>query len=297
MRRGNGSANFALKIIATAVLFVFLMLWSTLSAYSANIIRIDDECVRMDHIFPTLGIDDKIYCGLNYGEERKISVQMSKHLINRYGINARPGEAVFVRNGEPVMEEDVKDRLIGKLSAEFPDAELEIEKIRLPRNLSTAPGGDFTMELNNPRVGTVHGYIDNGFRKISFSAYVKGYVKALVTTDRVRKGETLKESVEYELVDMSRVRGDLVYEPTGLVADRNIGEGRTITKDMLKNKPDLAQGSSVRLVYESGTLRIETKGTLMDDAIEGKLVKVRNIESGRIVTAEFMGGRIAKANF
>lgn len=70
----------------------------------------------------------------------------------------------------------------------------------------------------------------------------------------------------------------------GKVARRTLLPGRPILVNAV-NEPDLIQrGVTVALVYNTGSLVITAKGVPMEAGHAGDLIKVRNIDSGIIVS-------------
>lgn len=286
-----------LKISLTVMVFVLLTALASFSAYAANVILIEKDCVTVEDVFPGIGIKDQVFCGLDYGETRKLSVQLATHIINKYNIKAAPGEAYFNRKGRKIAESEIEEKIYEKLAEIYPRAELQIDKIRIQSDVYTSENGKFSIDITNPRIGGMYGKLNNGFKEIGFTVYVKGYMEVYVTSDRIRKGETVKQNLKLEKVELSRLRGEPVTEPEGLIAVRNIGTGVPLTSDYVSAKPDLLEGSSVRLVYNGQGLRLEARGILEENAFQGNIVKVKNADSGKIVSARYQGERTAVINF
>jgi flagella basal body P-ring formation protein FlgA len=292
-----GRSYEILKIILTMAVFAMLTLWATFSAYSAQIIPVTGECVTVEDIFPGIGIRDDVVCGMDYGETRKINVQMASHIIARYNINAQAGEAYFIRKGRKITEQEIEARIYRKLYEIYPAAQLEIDKLRIQGDVYTAENGNFSIDITKPRIGGMYGTLNNGFKDIGFTVSVKGYKEVYVTSARIKRGEPVEGSLRRETVDLGRIRGEVVEDPAGLMAVRNIGAGVPLTSEYVAEKPDLAEGSSVKLVYKTDKLSLEVKGILQEDAHAGSVVKVKNADSGTIISAKYEGGRIAVANF
>ncbi len=284
------------KIVALTLLAVF-MAAASFSAHAANVITIEKECVTVEDVFPNIGIKDQVFCGLDYGETRKLSTQLATHIINKYNIKAAPGEAYFNRKGKKIEQPEIEAKIYEKLSQIYPHADLQIDKIRIQSDIYTAENGKFSVDISNPRIGGMYGRLNNGFKEIGFTVYVKGYMEVFVTTDRIRKGDNVANYVKTEKVELSRLRGEPVASVEGLIATRNIGAGVPLTGEFVSEQPDLPEGAAVRLVYKGSGIHLEARGILQENAFSGNIIKVKNADSGKIVTAKYQGGRTAVVNF
>ncbi|QAR32252.1 flagellar basal body P-ring formation protein FlgA [Geovibrio thiophilus] len=285
------------KTIMTLFLFSVLTAAASFSAHAANVISIENECVTVEDIFPNIGIKDQVFCGLDYGETRKLSVQLATHIINKYNIKAAPGEAYFNRKGRKIEQTEIEAKIYERLSQIYPHAELQIDKIRIQSDIYTAEDGKFSIDISNPRIGGMYGRLNNGFKDTGFTVYVKGYMEVFVTTDRIRKGDTVENYIKTEKVELSRLRGEPITNPEGLIATRGIGAGVPLTGEFVSEQPDLPEGAAVKLVYKGSGMQLETRGILQENAFSGNVVKVKNADSGKIVTAKYQGGRTALVNF
>jgi flagellar basal body P-ring formation protein FlgA len=77
-------------------------------------------------------------------------------------------------------------------------------------------------------------------------------------------------------------------EVVGMVAKRTLLPGRTIPVNGLREAFAVKRGTSVRLTFSIGNMLISASGTPLTDASVGEIVKVRNIDSGSIVSGTVM---------
>ena len=83
----------------------------------------------------------------------------------------------------------------------------------------------------------------------------------------------------------------------GKVAGRTLVPLRPILLSSLRNPHLVKAGKPVRLVFEAGALQISTLGVPLADGEEGDTVRVRNMDSGKILRASVMGdGSLRVAN-
>lgn len=76
---------------------------------------------------------------------------------------------------------------------------------------------------------------------------------------------------------------------SGLVTRKTLLAGRIILVSSLREPFAVARGKTVRLVFRNGPLEISASGTPLEDAAVGDLIKVRNMDSGVIVSGTVMG--------
>mgnify|MGYP002399247489 CR=1 FL=1 len=82
-----------------------------------------------------------------------------------------------------------------------------------------------------------------------------------------------------------------VAEVAGLVSTRTLLPGRTIPVGALREAWAVQRGGKVSLVFAAGNLVITAQGTPLENAAVGDLVRVRNVESGLVVSGTVMDDR------
>lgn len=112
-------------------------------------------------------------------------------------------------------------------------------------------------------------------------------VPVLVSSVKIAKGTVLdKSNVTIEWRPIHQTRGEVIREPTvayGARSKRSLTSGSVITKRMFCI---VCKGESVVISAITDNLSIKTKGTALSNGVRGQQIKVRNNQSGRIVTAE-----------
>ena len=278
---------------------LFLLILTVLISLSASAgtIMINSECIKLTDIFPEIGIDEDIACGLDYGQEKTINRQMASYIINKYGIKgAQPGEATFKRNGTLISEERLKDDIKNQLSVMYPDLDVEVTAVRMAKEFYAAPGGQYTIDLPAGRFGNISMTLDNGYKKTSYSVSLTAFKNIYVTKTQVRKGDSVKDSVALMRTDLSKVHGDPIDTPDGFIARVNIAAGRPVTSNIVDKQPDALKDTNVTIIYRSGALEIAATGILREDAYEGKIVRVENASSGKILRGVYQDGRKVLVN-
>ncbi len=118
------------------------------------------------------------------------------------------------------------------------------------------------------------------------AAYAQAF--AVVPTQTVYPGETLTASqLEEVAVTNPNIAGGYaqsIAEVEGMISKRTLLPGRTIPVASLRPPYAINRGANVRLTFTLGSMTISASGTPLADASVGDVIKVRNLDSGVIVT-------------
>lgn len=115
---------------------------------------------------------------------------------------------------------------------------------------------------------------------------------AVIPTQIIYPGETIDRS-RLEIVPVTNPNIAPGYvtsfeEVDGLVSKRTLLPGRIILTAALREEFAVQRGSPVRLVFNNGPLTITAGGSPLQDAAVGDLIRVRNTDSGVIVSGTVM---------
>ncbi|MFN7101449.1 MAG: flagellar basal body P-ring formation chaperone FlgA [Pseudorhizobium sp.] len=115
---------------------------------------------------------------------------------------------------------------------------------------------------------------------------------AVVPKQIIYPGEEISAGVVEEVeVTNPKLAGDYarsINEVTGMVSTRTLLPGRTILLAGLRAPYAVRRGSSIRLGFNIGGMMISAAGTPLQDASIGDIVRVRNNDSGVIVSGTVM---------
>jgi flagellar basal body P-ring formation protein FlgA len=119
-----------------------------------------------------------------------------------------------------------------------------------------------------------------------------GQDTAVVPTRVIYPGETVSaDQLKVVTVTNPNLSGGYARtkdEVVGLVTKRTLLPGRTIPTSGLREAFAVKRGGSVRLTFTIGNMLISASGTPLTDASVGELIKVRNLDSGSIVSGTVM---------
>ncbi|HCL65187.1 MAG TPA: flagella basal body P-ring formation protein FlgA [Rhizobium sp.] len=115
---------------------------------------------------------------------------------------------------------------------------------------------------------------------------------AVVPTQIIYPGETVSASkiVEVAVTNPNLAGGyaSSAHDVIGMVTTRTLLPGRTIPVSGLREPYAIKRGTNVRLTFAIGSMQISASGTPLADASIGEVIKVRNLDSGVIVTGTVM---------
>lgn len=119
-----------------------------------------------------------------------------------------------------------------------------------------------------------------------------GMGTAVVPERTIYPGEELSADIVREVVVTNpNLRGGYVTttnDVLGKVTTRTLLPGRTIPAGALRDSWAVERGTTVALVYSGKGLTITASGTPLENAAIGDFIRVRNIESGIIISGTVM---------
>ena len=116
---------------------------------------------------------------------------------------------------------------------------------------------------------------------------------AVVPKRTIYPGEEVQagQLEEVEVTNPNIVKGyaESIGQVDGLITKRTLLAGRVILVSALREPFAVSRGTTVQLVFDNGSLMLRAAGTPLQDAAVGELIKVRNKDSGVIVSGTVMG--------
>lgn len=279
-------------IVTTLVLFSFSY------AFAQKEITINEECVYLDELTASHVPHHKVQCGINAGSRITISKDVIQQHINEAGINGTViSDVVVFRQWEKVSYDKVAELIKNEYAKAYPDVEITIEQIRIPDNLYDINNGNLKLSIDTSKLGAAYADVRLENSKFQIYYYVKGYKNAYVTKERVRAGESLAGKTVLQKVDITNIKYELASDVSSMAAARNMPAGKVLTTDLLSEKPALKKGEAVKIIVSNGILYIEAQGVVEENALPGKKVLVRNTASQKVITANYIGNGVVKAEF
>jgi flagella basal body P-ring formation protein FlgA len=184
-----------------------------------------------------------------------------------------------------------------------------IEVRIMPFQPVSLPSGTVSYRILKPTKG-----ITPGLQSLLVAAEVNGkevarlWIKAeirvfddvLVTSYPLAHHEIVSaDKVRLERRDISSVAArpfSRMDEVAGLEAARALEVNEVLTQKSLNRPTLMRRGSAIVLVYESGSLRVETPGVAEEGGKVGDLIQVKNPDSGKLLRGLVLDGRTVRIN-
>lgn len=284
-----------MKNICISLISIFLIsytLW-------AEEIYISGDTLYLENIIGAK-IKEPVLSNLNIGDrvivpkERIRSILYRMNLLDKYSEYIQ--DYTVIRKGDLLNEDEIKELILANLRKNFPDMEFKVEKISYNNNIYYQDKN--ALKVNFPRLSFGSTYIDlyNGFKTYSLYAYIRAFKETYVAKSNINNNAPLKGNVGLEKAEVTNNYNNLVKGVDNLITRKSIKKGEPILNQYTKEKPDLKRNSSVRILYKSNYITVETTGILKEDAFLNKSVKIENPSSKKIISAKYIGNGIAVVN-
>ncbi len=280
-----------------ALFATFIVLIATV-VYAEKELTINDDCVYLDELTAPSIVHKKVTCGFAPGESKFFPKEVIENYLRREGINAKVlNDVTVTRQGEKLSSDEIISAVTKAYKNTYPEITVKVEQLRTSKEIFATQLENFSIDVDTSKFGSTYATINNGIKNTQIYMYVKAYKEGYISSERIKAGEVVENKVRKELIDITNSRQSLVTDITGIIAAKGIPQGKAITVDLVQDKPALAKGESVKLVFDNGTIKIETMGIVEENAFVGKLVQVRNAVSQKIIMAQYLGNGVAKAQF
>ena len=162
------------------------------------------------------------------------------------------------------------------------DSRLRVKACTTPLEAFMSPGGrtkgNTTVGVRCPDVGGWSLYVA---ARIDIFGPVLTARQPLARGTRIQPGDL--ELVERNLSNLPYGYYTDIQSIAGQVAKRTINTATVITPQLLQPPRLIKRGQHVTLIAETGPLKIRSSGTAMSDGKSGDLIRVKSVNSSRIV--------------
>lgn len=164
---------------------------------------------------------------------------------------------------------------------------LPVGKVELTTGM---PSG---VHYNIPTVVMVTVDIDGqAVTKVPVRFAVKQYGQVVVTAGQLRATETFSTgNLRYERMDIGKMGSGYFTDMKkilGQVSRRSLMPGMVLTDSMVVKPVLVKRGGAVNIIACIGSMEVVTMGQAMQDGIEGQLIRVKNINSTKIISAKVL---------
>lgn len=137
--------------------------------------------------------------------------------------------------------------------------------------------------------------------KIRVAAHVDGQVSTLIARHPIPRGTVIKDT---DLEFVSRRYSQLNYgyygsakQLNGMEARRNIKSGQVLAPNLVKTPKMVLRGQHITIVAQNGSLNLRVKGKAMMDGKQGQTIKVKNLNSKKLIYAQVVSAGVVKVNY
>ncbi|MEZ5359442.1 MAG: flagellar basal body P-ring formation chaperone FlgA [Candidatus Zixiibacteriota bacterium] len=160
-------------------------------------------------------------------------------------------------------------------ATDFTDCEFQYYPL-----VSNAPRGRFPLRVEILKDGEM---IDKG----SVSLMVRRYDNVLVPVHQIRRHESLTPDMfAVKKIDVTSITETLVSDTevlAGCRAAQNLMPDRAFGANRIEKIPDVENGRQITIIGNAGYLEIQVRGIALQQGYIGDNIKVKNIDSNKIV--------------
>lgn len=135
---------------------------------------------------------------------------------------------------------------------------------------------------------------------VSMNAQVQWYTEALVSTRAIQRAEAITTDMvtvmRREVTSLNDPMITTIDETDGKEATRTIPQGKTLTYSMVRPEEVIKRGDQVTIMFNNGNLQITAVGEARQAGARGESIKVKNLSTNRIITAEVQDEQLVKVN-
>lgn len=137
--------------------------------------------------------------------------------------------------------------------------------------------------------------------KIHVAAHIDGQVNVLIARHPITRGSLIqKTDLEYVNRRYSQLNHGY-YDSAKLLnnmeAKRNIKTGQVLTPSLVKAQKLVLRGQHITIVAQNGGLNLRVKGKALMDGQQGQTIKVKNMNSKKLIYARVVSAGIVKVNY
>lgn len=253
-------------------------------------ILIDRDCLYGDDISNTLP-HTKIVCGFGFNEDKVVPASLI--LQKTSAKDAQIGPLTRVRRKGVLLSRNDIEKSLKELLSKNREIEFKVKKINYNNNIYLNLKKEFSLEIQKKNYGSVNITLNNGQKSYSIYAYIEAFKDGYVADKKIYPGQEIKSAVQKTKINITNLRDEIVTEVEKFSAKNQIFPNKPITMSDVYETYDIKKGDTVRIVYLSKSIKVETSGESQENGYRGKNIRIKNLSSGKIITAEYKGQKIA----
>ncbi len=211
-----------------------------------------------------------------------------------------------------VDEGIIKKRFKAFLMANSPwdKGEMEISDLKvLPKNI-WVPQGTLSFKFSEPRSGQFLGKVSslvtilvNGkpCRRARACAYIECFKRVICAKNGLIRGQLIgPRDISLVRMPISKLKSRFFDDPNailGLQAKRTVRPGQVIYASSISKPLLVKRGNKVLIVAKSPTIEITCPGVAVENGRLGDFVRVKNIQTKRVIIARVRDSHTVYVNF
>jgi len=206
-----------------------------------------------------------------------------------------PQQIYVKRLSQTISKQKVRQFVAQQLSRLFENRECQLKTLNV-RGLELYPQGNTRFRLDSNKIvnnsGKLSCYIDIIVDEIKedrlvVSGIVAVYENVLYARNSLKRGETVsRENVYQEKKNIYELSDNFIKtfdEIDGKILKSGVRKGDYLKTNLLAEPPLIKKGDIITLVARNENLLIVTSAISKEDGFENELIKVENLNSGKLV--------------
>jgi flagella basal body P-ring formation protein FlgA len=223
-----------------------------------------------------------------------LAIKRQKYLPENISISS-PARIYVKRSSQKISKDDIRQLIDGKLSLLFQGREYQMKTFNV-RGFESYPDGNVEFRLSSGDLVNKKGklscsvdiIIDGSKQdRLNVSGEVAVYENILHVAKSYSKGEKIATADVYsEKKNIFNVSGNFIKtydEIDRLILKSSVRRGECLNSDLFVNPPMVKKGDIIKLVAKQSSLLIVTSGISKENGFANDVIKVENLNSGKLV--------------
>jgi flagella basal body P-ring formation protein FlgA len=251
------------------------------------------------------------------GQMRWIHPGQVEMYLSRLGLDANQynlvaaGPVKITRNYTEISQEKIAGAVIDFIHKHAPwdKRQMKVGDMHCPGEIRL-PNGDVSLKVIAPKhtdwLGAVPFQVminvnDRMARKISVTASIQVWSQVLVTAKPLGRGEPIgSDDIKTVHMNLAKAPRSVVFKAEDILGKRTkraLAANTILRNNQVEVPPLIRRGDVVRIIAESNTFRISTKGEAKEDGGKGERIRLVNLRSKKNIYAEVVDPGTVRVQF
>ena len=230
-----------------------------------------------------------------FDKKKIVSIIQGQRYLPENIVITSPQQIYVKRLSQTISKEKIRQFVDAKLSRLFKQQEYQLKTLNV-KGLESYPQGNTIFEFdsnviinkNGKLISDIDVIIDGKKEdRLSISGRVALYDNVLYTRRFLKKGETISIDdiilKKKNIFELSENFIKVFQEVDGKILRSSVKKGDYLKTSLLTKPPMVQKGDIVTLVARNENLLIVTSAISMEDGFKNELIKVENLNSGKLV--------------